>query len=64
MCNSLDINWNADEWFSKYHANNITDAFKEWWVVFYGYPQDYSEDHDEYWIRCGFAWLGWKNYEA
>lgn len=55
------IDWAADEWFAKYHAEALTDEFKEWWIKHYGVPREYSGmgEQDEYWIRCAYAWIGW-----
>ncbi len=57
------IDWRADSWFAAHHADDLTEAFKVWWVGYYGTPEQYEEEHDErdeYWVRCGFAWMGWK----
>lgn len=57
------MNWTADEWFARFHAPNLTEAFKAWWVEFYGTPEQYGpdpEEQHEYWVRCSFAWLGWR----
>jgi len=54
--------WTADAWFTKYHAQNLTQEFKEWWVDYYGSPSDYDSscgEQDEYWKRCGFCLVGW-----
>lgn len=56
------VNWRADAWFTRYHADKLSDEFKEFWISFYDTPSDYSEDIDEqheYWIRCAFAHMGW-----
>lgn len=56
------INWNEDRWFSKHHAQGLTDGFKNWWLDFYGYPSDFDNlplEQQEYWVRCAFAMLGW-----
>lgn len=49
-----------DEWFTRYHSQTLKNTvnFSEWWVDFYGKPDDYGEVN-EYWIRCGFALMGW-----
>jgi hypothetical protein len=57
------INWTADRWFADSFAFEITDEFKAWWVKYYGSPSAYtqeSDEQDEYWVRCSFAWAGWK----
>ena len=51
-----------DHWFLKYHYENLTPAFTEWWVGYYGTPEQYDThpgELDDYWIRCGFALIGW-----
>lgn len=55
-----DINWREDAWFATHHANAVTDDFKRWWLEYYGAPSQYEGERDEYWVRCAFAWLGWK----
>lgn len=57
------INWDANKWFAEHYANQLTDAFKTWWIGFYGKPETYSQtddEEDEYWTRCAFAWIGWR----
>ena len=58
------MNWFEDFWFERHHANDLTDEFKSWWVEFYGDTEMlYSasvEERNEYWTRCAFAWIGWK----
>jgi hypothetical protein len=57
-----EINWTADEWFAKHHADKLTDEFKSWWVGYYGAPSEYYQarpEQDEYWTRCAFALTGW-----
>lgn len=59
----VSVNWTEDKWFSKYHAKNVTDEFKAWWVGYYGVPGDYGDSEGathEYWKRCAFAWMGWE----
>ncbi len=56
------IDWTEDVWFGKYHAQNLTQEFKEMWVDYYGTPSDYEDSLDEqreYWRRCGFCLVGW-----
>jgi hypothetical protein len=57
-----EINWVEDAWFEREHAPWITQDFKDWWEKFYGHPDQCltQEDRDEYWVRCGFAWMGWQ----
>ena len=50
------------EWFEE-HFKATSPAFEAWWLAFYGKPDDYDgfqSEQDEYWIRKGFAWHGWK----
>ena len=57
------MDWNADEWFVKHHADKLDDEFKAWWPSIYGYPTDHNASEDEqheYWVRCAFALIGWK----
>ena len=57
------IDWTADRWFAKYHAQYLTDSFKAFWVGFYGPPDDYTKEHgeqEEYWGRCAFCLIGWR----
>jgi hypothetical protein len=59
--NSID--WTADGWFTVHHAADLSKEFKHWWLIFYGPPADYSitqEEQHRYWVRCAFAWHGWK----
>lgn len=58
-----EIDWHSDPWFAKHHADSITDDFKAWWLDFYGPPTQYVGNPWElktYWVRCAFAWHGWK----
>ncbi|MBI5683585.1 MAG: hypothetical protein HZC54_00760 [Verrucomicrobia bacterium] len=58
-----DVNWTSDEWFARECAGEITEEFKAWWVSYYGVPGDYGDVGDstaEYFVRCAFAWRGWK----
>lgn len=64
MSNIADktIDWTKDAWFANYHAQNLTQEFKEWWESYYGPPDAYHDSYseqDEYWKRCGFCLLGW-----
>ena len=59
---SGSVNWTADEWFAKYHAESLTDEFRTWWIGYYGIPGDYEDNYGEqheYWTRCAFALRGW-----
>ena len=64
------MDWNADEWFVKHHADKLDDEFKAWWVDYYGEPSAYvdsgdsEEDQHEYWVRCAFALIGWRANSA
>ena len=56
------MDWTKDVWFAKYHAQNLTQKFKEWWIDYYGAPSDYEDscsEQDAYWKRCGFCLIGW-----
>jgi hypothetical protein len=57
----------SEEWYRKYHANTggcgeIT-SFEKWWLDVYGPPEGFDfqdlEDENDYWIRKGFARIGW-----
>ena len=57
------VDWLADWWFAKFHAADLTDEFKAWWVAYYGVPHDFNPSLDSqatYWIRCSFALQGWR----
>ena len=57
-----EMNWKADEWFTKHHYNKLSEDFKKWWIAFYGESTCYvneSEEQQEYWRRCAFALAGW-----
>jgi len=57
MCNiPFEIN---DKWFNKFHTENLSQEFIDWWVEFYGVPDDYHGDSHEYYIRMAFALMGW-----
>ncbi len=52
----------SKKWYDKYKKKYETQAFRSWWVSFYGNPKDYSDmdkEQDEYWIRKGFALEGY-----
>ena len=56
------VNWFSDAWFSKFHASDLTEDFKSWWLDYYGTPDVYANTEDEqqeYWTRCAFALRGW-----
>lgn len=55
---SSRMNWESDPWFTKHYHDELSDAFKKWWVDEYGKPTDYN-DESEYWVRCAFALSGW-----
>lgn len=57
------IDWQADPWFAKHHANQLTEEFKVFWLEYYGVPDDYAaieDEQHEYWVRCAFALVGWR----
>ena len=61
------VNWTSDDWFAKHHASNVSDEFKAWWIEFYGTPDNYEKEEGEqheYWIRCAFAWFGWRGHSS
>jgi len=58
MSATNEINWKEDDWFARFYADQLTDAFKSWWIECYCIPERYDDRH-EYWVRCAFAWLGW-----
>ena len=61
------MNWQADKWFTKHHADKLDDEFKAWWIFFYGEPSygDTEAEQHEYWIRCAFTLTGWRaKYES
>lgn len=56
------INWSADSWFAHFHAEQVSEEFKDFWIGYYGDPSQYQDSEDElheYWVRCAFAWIGW-----
>lgn len=49
-------------WFDKFFGDKITPEFKKFFEDFYGTPDQYlstEDEQNEYWLRCGFAWIGW-----
>jgi len=32
------VDWRSDGWFAEFHADKISDDFKEWWIDYYGRP--------------------------
>ncbi len=61
------MNLTGNEWFNKYHAVNVTDEFKAWWIAYYGRPSDHEQTPDEqaeYWTRCGFTLVAWNAARA
>lgn len=56
------IDWKEDPWFVKHHYSQLTKAFKDWWLSYYGPSIQFGEDENErheYWVRCAFALAGW-----
>lgn len=51
-----DINWYENEWFVKYHVDNLTSDFAQWWLETYDSIDD--RDSEYYWVRCAFALVG------
>lgn len=47
----------SKKWFEEHYR--CSEIFETWWLTFYG-SQDQYTDQDEYWIRKGFAWVGWE----
>ena len=54
------IDWKEDLWFRRCWAEELTPEFKKWWVDYYNTPDFYADERHEYWVRCAFAWQGWK----
>ena len=55
------------EWYDKFHLKNETPAFVAWWDRFYEVqPKAHwnPEETEEYWLRRGFALMGWRGREA
>lgn len=51
----------SDYRYEKYHRKKETPEFVEWWVGYYGNPEDYQDTADErleYWVRRAFALAG------
>ena len=49
----MSIGWYDDHWKERETAD-----FRHWFLNEYGYADDY-ECQDEYWVRRGFALMGW-----
>lgn len=50
------------EWYDEHHKNKETPKLLSWFINFYGKSDDYEDiesEQDEYWIRRGFALMGW-----
>jgi len=50
------------EWYEIHHLKKETPEFTGWFIDFYGSPEDYLDitgERDEYWVRRGFALMGW-----
>lgn len=59
------MDWYTDEFFRAFLQRRkivLTPEFQEWWINYYGKPDDYLEDENEqheYWVRCSFALAAW-----
>lgn len=53
-----DNYWTQYAWFAAWHAHNLTDDFKSWWLAEMGDASLYG-DKDTYWMCCAFALKGW-----
>ena len=52
----------SEWWYNKYWRDKETPEFVEWVETEYGKPKDYQNtirEQDEYWVRRGFALMGW-----
>jgi len=55
----------SKEWYNKFHKKDETEAFVAWWTKYYEESLDTLSvsygisDSNEYWLRRGFALLGW-----
>ena len=50
------------EWF-ELHYPEPEPEFEAWWLAEYGPPESYLQEKDEqneYWVRKGFALMGWR----
>jgi hypothetical protein len=65
-----NIDWKSDDWFDAHYSHLLTPEFEQWWVGFYGTPEDYvasmrdfqegDPGQHEYFIRAAFALNGWR----
>lgn len=52
----------ATYWYDKYWRNKETDTFVSWFEKEYGLNSDFDpglDEQEEYWLRRGFALMGW-----
>lgn len=55
----------SKEWFDRNGYSDprlLNPCFEEWWFKEYGPPENFgseSSEQDAYWIKKGFALLGW-----
>ena len=50
----------SKEWYDKHHKEKETEEFNDFWMRFYdSCTYDDPDEEDEYWIRKGFALIGW-----
>ena len=52
----------SENWYDTHWRQQETPEFVSWWIGEYGNPEDYDEveyEQDEYWVRKGFALMGW-----
>lgn len=55
------INWYENEWFVKFHIDDLTSDFAQWWLNYYDTPDQIEDrDSDDYWVRCAFALAGFR----
>jgi len=55
----------SKEWYDKNYKDSEPTEFIKWFTGEYGNPLDYEDDkyeQDEYWIRRGFALMGWVGF--
>ncbi|MCK9577296.1 MAG: hypothetical protein M0R51_15430 [Clostridia bacterium] len=49
-------------WYDKYHKEKESPEFLSWFINCYGADtnfEDVESEQDEYWVRRGFALMGW-----